>query len=229
MTKWMAVDRSVLSLVAVLGLAVACAGGDNDEGGKTTGKGRKSKEARQAERENRQEARDAKKEENRTQMGEKREGVVDNREARQGKRIQHGVNKGYLTNDEVKTLDAQQASIAALESSFKADGKVTGGEFHQLQKELNEASRCIWSEKHDTDGNQMPTYRLGKNVFAKSNLTGPLADENLKTADAKALLRDFHRTVELKRKLSSEDLSAEQRAKLQDEYDDLLNKYFEVK
>jgi hypothetical protein len=154
---------------------------------------------------------------------------TDARQENQGKRIQHGIAKGYLTTDEVTKLNTQQKAIAALESSLKSDGKVTRDEFQQLRTELNEASHCIWAEKHDTDGNQMPTYRLGKNVFARDNLTSRLADENLSAAEAKALLKDFHRTVELKRLLATGDLSNAERDTLQAEYNTLVNRYFEVR
>lgn len=170
----------------------------------------------------------AKAAENKAKLSEAGSARVDTRQDNQEKRIQHGINKGYLTAGEIAKLNAQQQSIATLESSFKSDGKLTGNEFRQLVTELNEASRCIWGEKHDTDGNQMATYRLGKNVFAKSNLTSKMADENLSAAEAKALLKDFRRTVELKRLLSG-DLSESERARLQAEYDGLLNTYFEVR
>jgi hypothetical protein len=233
---------TVVCIVAIcFGLALSAAFA-KAEGDKATGKAdreaaRKArlaereteKEARQTEREKAKESIEAKKKDIQENRTENREKVVDNRQANQEKRIQHGIKKGYLTADEIKKLEAQQASIATLETSLKADGKITRNEFKQLQTELNEASRCIWAEKHDTDGNQMPTYRLGKNIFARNDLTSKLADENLSAADAKALLKDFHRTVELKRKLSTDNLSADERAKLQAEYDALLNKYFEVR
>lgn len=151
---------------------------------------------------------------------------VDARESNQAKRIQHGIDKGYLTADETKKLEAQQTAISDLETSFKADGKLSRDEAKTLQKELNEASRCIWAEKHDTDGNQMAAYRFGKNVVAKSDLTAKLADENLTSAEAKAIAKDFHRMMDLKKQLSAGTGDA---AKLQAEYDELLNKYFEVK
>ena len=154
---------------------------------------------------------------------------VDARQANQARRIQQGITKGYLTNDEIAKLNAQQSKIAQMESSLKSDGRLSRDESNRLRAELNEASRCIWAEKHDTEGNQMPTYRLGKNVFAKDNLTAKLADENLSAADAKALLKDFHRTVELKHKLAADDLSDTERTALQSEYDTLLNTYFEVR
>ncbi|MBA4387697.1 MAG: hypothetical protein C0404_06930 [Verrucomicrobia bacterium] len=185
---------------------------------------KKAVEAKKEQIEARKEDREKKKEE----LQAKGEKIVDNRQDRQEKRIEHGITKGYLTEDEVKKLEAQQKSIGDMESSFKADGKLTKDEFKTLQKELNEASAAIWAEKHDTDGKQMPAFRFGKNVFAKADLTAKLASGEISGADAKAIAKDFRRMMELKRALSGE-LSADERAKLQAEYDKLLNQYFEVK
>ncbi|HOX06901.1 MAG TPA: hypothetical protein PK280_10905 [Planctomycetota bacterium] len=160
------------------------------------------------------------------QREQARENVVDRRDVRQDKRIEHGINKGYLTADEAKKLQDQQAAIDAMASSFKGDGKLTPSEFRQLQGAFNEASRCIWAEKHDTDGNQMPVYRLGKDVRANADLTSKLADPNLTKPEARALAREFHLMLGIKHRLATADLSAEQRAKLQAEYNEMLNKYF---
>ncbi|MDI6774797.1 MAG: hypothetical protein QME60_05305 [Verrucomicrobiota bacterium] len=75
----------------------------------------------------------------------------------------------------------------------------------------------------------MATYRLGKNVFAKDDLTAKLADENLSPDEAKVLMTDFRRMTDLKRTLASDDLSDTDRAALQTEYDNLLNQYFVVR
>ena len=163
------------------------------------------------------------------ELSEKAAARVDQRQENQEKRIQHGINKGYLTADEVTTLQAQQQEIADLETTAFEDNKLSRDEFKSIRKELNEASHCIWGEKHDTDGNQMATYRLGKNVFAKDELTSQLADENLSPDVAKALMKDFRSLTEMKSKLSTGDLSDTERAALQQQYDDLLNKYFEVR
>jgi len=160
---------------------------------------------------------------------ERRQESVDKRQEFQAKRIQHGINKGYLTTDEIAKLDAQQKQIATMEEQFQGDGKLSKDETRDLRQELDTASHCIWAEKHDTDGNQMPVYRLGKNIYAKDTLTAQLADENLSRTDARALLTDFRRTAELKRTMATADLSDAERAKLQAEYDALLNKYFEVR
>lgn len=65
-------------------------------------------------------------------------------------------------------------------------------------------------------------------MFTKSDLTARLSDENLTKEQARALLKDFRRTVELKRLLSG-DLSEADRTRMQAEYDELLNRYFEVR
>jgi hypothetical protein len=169
--------------------------------------------------ENRQEARE--------KLQEKAGGRVDQRQENQARRIEHGVKKGYLTDDEVAKLQAQQKSIADLEASFKADGRLSRDEFKSLRQELNTASRCIWAEKHDTDGGQMPVFRLGRNVYAKAEITDKLADESLSREEARALLRDFHRLVQVKHLLATGN--PDDRDALQAEFNELLNKYFEYR
>jgi hypothetical protein len=43
------------------------------------------------------------------------------------------------------------------------------------------------------------------------------------------MMEDFHRAVQLKRELATKDLTDQERAKLQGEYNDVLNKYFEIR
>ncbi len=174
----------------------------------------------------------AKKEDRQTQqqsIQEKVQNRIDRREANQQKRIQQGINKGYLTEEEVNKLKQQQSAITELEKTSFADGKLTKDEAKEIKNAIQEASRCIWAEKHDSEGNQMPVYRLGKNVFAKDSLTSQLNSDNFSEEQAKSLLKDFKSLTELKKKLATEDLSDEERSKLQSEYDNLLNQYFEVK
>lgn len=155
---------------------------------------------------------------------------IDHREANQAKRIQHGINKGYLTEAEATALQNQQSAIASLEEQYKSDGKLTGKEAKDLREALQEASRCIWAEKHDTEGNQMPAYRFGKNVFAKDALTQPLqVDQEVDAAEAKRIMKDFRRMMRLKHQLATEDLPPARRTVLQSEFDELLNQYFETR
>ncbi len=158
-----------------------------------------------------------------------RERMVEMRQVNQARRIEHGVRRGYLTADELAKLDGEQKALADMATRFREDQKLTRDEMVQLRTALNQASIHIWAEKHDTEGNQMPVYRLGKTVFAKNELTSILQQDDLSGAQARQLIRDFHRTLCLRHKLATADLSAEERAKFQAEYDDLLNRYFEIR
>lgn len=164
-----------------------------------------------------------------SELAKKGSEKVDARQGWQTKRIEHGIAKGYLTQDEINTLNSQQQSIASLEASLKADGALSGSDFKQLQTALNSASHCIWAEKHDTDGNQMAAYAFGKNVFAKDEVTAKLADLNLPKAEARTIVKDFGRMLEIEGILATKDLSDVDRAAYQDEYNTLLNNYFVVK
>lgn len=154
---------------------------------------------------------------------------VDQRQGRQDKRIEHGIKKGYLTEAEATKLQAQQEHIAALESTYRGDGVITKQEYKDLMGELNKASACIWAEKHDTEGKQMPTYRFGKNIFAKDAITGPLQNESADRAYVRDLLKEFHLMTKLKHELNGNDLSPTERELKQAKYNELLNKYFEVR
>lgn len=154
---------------------------------------------------------------------------TDARQNRQDQRIDEGIKKGYLTTAEVSKLEAQQKSIEAAQQAFKSDGKITRNEAQQLRQQLDEASRCIFAEKHDADGIAKPVYRLGANVTLKDEIAQKLGDENLSRQTARAFLGDFHRMMEIKRILSTSTLNDMQRAQLQAEYNKLLNTYFVTK
>jgi hypothetical protein len=189
----------------------------------------KREEAKDKKEEATKENCEGKKEESKEKASDARENRVDKRQENQEKRIEHGINKGYLTPDEITKLSDQQKRIADMESSFKADGKLDGKEFKQLREELNAASRCIFAEKHDAEGKAMPVYRMGKNVFLRDQWAQMLQNENLSGKEAKEFAKEFHRMLELKRILASEDLPPARRAKLQQEFNELVNKYFELR
>ena len=213
------------ALVLSLGAVVIAAQDDSNAG---DGKKKAAREARVASKE-KSDAHKEKAVTSRDAAKEKHGDVVDKRQDNQAKRIQHGINKGYLTPEETKSLQDQQQKIAAMESTFKSDGKLTKDECGQLKDALNVASANIWAEKHDADGKQMATYRLGKNVYAKDSLTSQLSNQNMSGADAKALTGDFRKMLALKNSLANDNLSADAIAQKQAEYDALLNKYFEVR
>lgn len=74
---------------------------------------------------------------------------VDQREAKQERRIQQGVNSGQLTPREAHRLEREQDRIERLEGNAKTDGKVTAKERARLDHMQDRASRDIAREKHD--------------------------------------------------------------------------------
>ncbi len=165
----------------------------------------------------------------RERLSERANQRAETRQGNQAKRIEHGINKGYLTQEEAAKLNTQQKNIESLQQSFSSDGKLTGNEALQLRNALNEASRCIFAEKHDADGNTMPVFRLGSNVTMKNDVAQVLGSENLSKQEARVYLNDFHRMMEITKTLSTGNISEAERNTLQNEYNNLLNKYFETK
>jgi len=161
------------------------------------------------------------------ELTEKANATTEKRQDNQDKRIQHGINKGYLTSDEISKLDSQQKAIEDMQQQFSGDGKINRNEAKQLRDALNDASKDIWLEKHDTDGKQMPVYRLGKDVRLNGAFATKLESGDLSKGEANKFLNDFHKAIEIKKKLNG-DLSEKERAELEKKYDDLLNNYFET-
>jgi ABC-type iron transport system FetAB ATPase subunit len=94
---------------------------------------------------------------------------------------------------------------------------------------LNEASTAIWAEKHDRDGKQLNAQAFGKNVYAKDSLLQRVSDPNLSGGEAKRIVADYRKMLVTKKRLREDDLSSAERAKLEGEYNGLLNQYFEVR
>lgn len=195
--------------------------------------GRSPREAKEA----KMEAKEASKEKNaaeREKRGEKREEQRDQRvdrnakmrEARQERRIEDGIMHGYLTQDELSKLKGQQARIEALRKSFTADGKVTREEAGQLRAQLNDASAAIFAEKHDTQGKTKGIFGFGHSIALKQDVADRLGSGALSRQEARGFLSDFHELTYTKWRLSSEDMSAAERAKTQERYNFLLNTYF---
>ena len=153
---------------------------------------------------------------------------TEERQKHQARRIREGIAKGYLTPAEITKLSSQQKSIESLQQAMNADGKVTKDEAKQLHQQLDEASLNIFAEKHDADGITKPVYRLGKNVLLKNDIAQKLGDENLPRQYARAFLGDLHKMLGLKKTLAAGNLTDAERGATQGEYDELLNKYFEL-
>ncbi len=158
-----------------------------------------------------------------------RQVAIDRHEDRQEKRINEGIAKGQLTPDEVAALSQQETTIQTLETSFKSVGKLTKPEAKQLKEALRTASLQIWAQRHDTEGNQKPVSRLGKDIIAKDSLTTQIESGDFTHAQARQFLHDFHQMISIKRQLSTENLTADQRTALTAQYNTLLNTYFQTK
>lgn len=80
---------------------------------------------------------------------DKRNTVINKREARQQDRIQQGVKSGELTKKETKEAVQEQRDIKKIEKIYKADGTLTTRERQDLQRELDQSSQEIKAQKHD--------------------------------------------------------------------------------
>ncbi|HEY8118518.1 MAG TPA: hypothetical protein VIE91_04700 [Methylophilaceae bacterium] len=76
---------------------------------------------------------------------------VNAREHIQHKRIAEGVRSGELTKSEATSLRSEQKSIRTEKQADKADGVVTKAERKGLHQDLNQASRDIHADKHNTE------------------------------------------------------------------------------
>jgi hypothetical protein len=74
---------------------------------------------------------------------------IDQRQAKQSQRIAKGEASGRLSSQEAARMKAGQANVAAMETTAKADGKVTRAERKAIHKEQNKQSRRVYRQKHD--------------------------------------------------------------------------------
>lgn len=77
---------------------------------------------------------------------------IDQRQANQERRIDHGIATGQLTEREATRLGRLQQHIDNLENKAKADGTVTKGERARIAAAQDRASVRIAHEKHDRQG-----------------------------------------------------------------------------
>lgn len=76
---------------------------------------------------------------------------INAREQRQQKRIAQGIRSGELTRREARRLEAEQARIRVDEAyARRSGGEFTARERARIQRELNQASRHIYRQKHDS-------------------------------------------------------------------------------
>lgn len=76
---------------------------------------------------------------------------VNARQHMQQDRIRQGVRSGSLTREEAQALRQEGREIRQLEREYRSDGVLTREERKTLHQELNERSRDIYREKHDSE------------------------------------------------------------------------------
>jgi hypothetical protein len=74
---------------------------------------------------------------------------VNARQQVQRERIQQGVRSGELTRRETSQARETQRDVRELERGYKSDGKLTGAERRDLNREQSQASRQLYRNKHD--------------------------------------------------------------------------------
>ena len=75
---------------------------------------------------------------------------INARQQRQNQRIKQGVQSGELTRRETRRLAAEQAAIRVDEAFYRrSGGEFTARERARIQKELQQASKDIYRQKHD--------------------------------------------------------------------------------
>ena len=80
---------------------------------------------------------------------QKREAIIDAREANQQKRIEQGVQSGQLNAKEAAHLEKREERIEKLEEKAKADGVITKKEMKRIDAAQDRASRKIFNKKHN--------------------------------------------------------------------------------
>jgi hypothetical protein len=75
--------------------------------------------------------------------------VINHREHRQERRINHGVRNGELTKNEARHLRNDERNIRSDKRMARSDGRVTAGERRHLRRQENRTSRAIYRKKHN--------------------------------------------------------------------------------
>lgn len=74
---------------------------------------------------------------------------IDERQRNQMERIRDGLQSGQLTRFEARQLMQEQKQIERTQRHYLADGRLSRGEWLDLDRLLDQANRNIRVEKHD--------------------------------------------------------------------------------
>jgi hypothetical protein len=115
---------------------------------------------------------------------------VNPRLSNQAERISEGIRDGSLTAGEAARLEREQSAIAREEQRFLRDGNLSPRERRRLMREEERASRHIWRERHDRQGNMAPTPSVdGRLRNEQRRIDAGIADGSLTEREAHRLHR----------------------------------------
>ena len=82
---------------------------------------------------------------------EDRSASINEREAQIRARIQRGLNDGSITRWEARRLYRDLGNIEAKERAFRSDGRLSGREFAELNRDLDRLALNVREQRHDQD------------------------------------------------------------------------------
>ena len=82
------------------------------------------------------------------ERGEARSASIDEREARINEWIQRGLNEGRIRPWEARRLQQELADIQARERALTADGRLSGREFAELNRDLDRLADNVRERMH---------------------------------------------------------------------------------
>ena len=114
--------------------------------------------------------------------------------ANEAARISAGIRDGSLTAGEAARLEREQAAIAGEEQRFLSDGSLSPREKRKLLRDETRASRKIWRERHDRQGNMAPTSYLDRRLDNEQHrIDAGVADGSLTQREARRLQNSENR------------------------------------
>jgi hypothetical protein len=126
-------------------------------------------------------------------------------------------------------LAEQEKAIEDAEQAYSADHQFTIEEARARREQRSLARRGTFAEKPDIRRWEMPMGASDKNAFAKDAFLKQRQHRNLLTDTWRGIVRELYRAHQLRRDLRRQKLSRAGRARLQAEYNAILNKYLEVR
>jgi len=113
---------------------------------------------------------------------------VNARLGNEAARISAGIHDGSLTVGEAARLEREQVAIAREEQRFLSDGSLSPREKRKLMRDENRASRRIWGERHDRQGNLAPISYLDRRLDNEQRrIDAGVADGSLTEREARRL------------------------------------------